>query len=128
MYRKQTGIGLISAVFLIVVVSMLALAITGMVRTSSDEFAQNMIDQRTLLAAQSGAQLGLNKLFSPLGASACVNWTFDLESMGLRSCQAVVQCRSLLVASESHYTLESDGSCAVEGYSAARRLELRAKP
>ena len=128
MFPKQRGIGLISAIFLIVVVSMLAVAITSMVRTSSDEFAQNIIDQNALLAAQSGAQLGLNKVFAPLGAGACSNWTFDLEDIGLRSCQAVVQCASIVVAGEPHYTLQSDGRCAVVGFAAQRRLELRATP
>ena len=61
MSPKQHGIGLISAIFLIVVVSMLAVAITSMVRTSSDEFAQNIIDQNALLAAQSGAHLLQNR-------------------------------------------------------------------
>lgn len=128
MSPKQRGIGIISAIFLIVVVGMLAVAITAMVRTSSDEFAQNIIDQNALLAAQSGAQLGLNKVFAPLGAGACSNWTFDLETIGLRACQAVVQCTSVTVAGVPHYTLQSDGRCAVVGFTAQRRLQLRATP
>ena len=128
MFRRQAGIGLMSAIFLIVVVSMLAVAITGMVTTSSEEFAQHTIDQNALLAAQTGVQLGLNKVFAPAGAGVCANWTFDLESIGLRSCQAAVQCRSVVVASDTHYTLVSDGRCEVVGFSAQRRLEARAKP
>ena len=128
MYRNQSGIGLMSAIFLIVVVSMLAIAITRMVRTSSTEFAQHVIDQNAMLAAQTGVQLGLNKVFAPLGAGACANWTFDLESIGLRSCQALVECRSVVVAGQPHYTLQSDGRCSVVGFTAQRRLEARATP
>ncbi len=128
MYRKQSGVGLVAAIFLIVVVSMLAVAITGMVKTSGDEFAQNVMDHNAFLAAETGAQLGLNKVFAPLGGGACADWTFDLQSVGLRSCQAAVQCRSVLVGGVSHYTLESDGRCDVVGYSAQRRVRVRAKP
>ena len=128
MYRKQTGIGLVAAIFLIVVVSMLAVAMTAMVKSSSDEFAQNVIDHRALLAAESGAQLGLNKVFAPRGIGACANWTFDLDSAGLPACQAVVQCRSTTVAGVPHYTLESDGRCGVVDFTAQRRILVRATP
>ena len=128
MFPRQSGMGLVSAIFLIVVVGMLVVAITGMVRTSSDEFAQNVVDHRAFLAAESGAQLGLNRVFAPSGSGACTTWSFDLRSAGLTACEAAVQCRSELVDSLPHYTLESDGRCDVGGYIAQRRILVQARP
>ena len=128
MFPRQSGIGLVSAIFLIVVVGLLVVAITRMVRTSSEEFAQNVMNQRAFLAAESGVQLGLNRVFAPVGVGACGNWAWDLNDVGLPYCQADVQCRSESVGGDVFYTLESDGRCDVGGYIAQRRVLVRAKP
>lgn len=128
MFHKQNGVGLVSAIFLIVVVGLLVVAITSMVRTSGDEFAQNVINHRAFLAAESGSQLGLNRIFAPSGTGACANWTFDFESIGLRACQATVACRSEVVDSVPYYTVRSDGRCDLGGYVAQRRVLVRATP
>ncbi|MEZ5552847.1 MAG: hypothetical protein R3E82_18335 [Pseudomonadales bacterium] len=128
MYLKQTGIGLVSAIFLIVVVGLLVVAITSMVRTSGDEFAQNVLNYRAFLAAESGSQLGLNRIFAPSGSGVCAGWTFTFETIGLRACQAAVQCRSEVVDSVPYYTVQSDGRCDLGGYVAQRRVLVRAKP
>lgn len=129
MFRKrQDGLGLVSAIFLIVVVGLLVVAITRMVRTSGEVFAQDIMSHRAFLAAESGVQLGLNRVFAPVGAGTCANWNWDLTSSGLPSCEATVACRAEVVAGNSFFTLESDGRCDVGGFVAERRVLVRAQP
>ena len=87
-----------------------------------------MMYQNALLAAHTGVQLGLNRVFAPSGVGTCGTWTFDLSAIELRSCSAEVTCRSLVVDSQPYYTLESEGSCSVSEFSASRRMEVRATP
>ena len=117
------GLGLVSAIALIMVVAVIMVAITGMVQNSSKGFTQDILSHRALLAAESGSQLGLNRLFPPQGAGACTNQTWDLSGFGLPSCQANVVCRAEVVDSTTYYTLESDGRC-VAGQDIAERSVL----
>jgi MSHA biogenesis protein MshP len=120
--------GLVSAIFLILVVGVLVVAILRMVRTSADAFALDVVNQRALLAAESGAELGLNRIFAPAGSGACGNWNWDLGGTGLTACRAVVTCTTEVVAAVSYYTLESSGRCDLGGVVAERRLLVRAQP
>ena len=126
--RRQRGIGLVAAIFLIVVVAALVTAIARTVRTSADAFSLDVVSHRAFLAAESGAQLGLNRVFAPSGAPACGNWTWALDAAGLRSCTAEVACRSEIVDGTPYYTVESDGRCDVGGVVAERRVLVRATP
>jgi MSHA biogenesis protein MshP len=125
---RSGGLGLVSAIFLILVVGVLVVAIARMVRTSGDAFAQDVISHRAFLAAESGAQLGLNRVFAPAGAGSCTSWTFDLDGAGLPSCAASVSCTSDVVAAATYYTLTSAGRCDVGGFVAERRVLVRAQP
>lgn len=125
---RSRGMGLVSAIFLILVVAVLVVAITRMVRFSGEAFAQEVMSNRAFLAAESGVQLGLNRLFAPEGTGACSNWTWDLTSAGLNYCQATVACRSEAVGTTNYYTLESSGRCAVGGSVAERQVLVRAQP
>ena len=120
--------GLVSAIFLILVVGVLVVAITRMVRTSGDAFAQDVMNHRAFLAAESGAQLGLNRVFAPEGAGSCGAWVWDLSDAGLPNCQASVTCSAEVVAPDTYYTLNSAGRCDVGGFVAERRLLVRAQP
>ncbi|MCZ6640527.1 MAG: hypothetical protein O7G86_20505 [Gammaproteobacteria bacterium] len=126
--RKDVGLGLVSAIFMIVVVSVLVMAIVRTVRTSADLFAQDVVSHRAFLAAESGAQLGLNRLFAPAGSGSCTDQVWLLDDVGLPSCQASVACRSETVAGNNYYTLASDGRCDVGGVVAERRVLVRARP
>jgi MSHA biogenesis protein MshP len=127
--QRQRGIGLMAAIFLIVVVAVLVVAITRMVRTSAEAFAQDVVTHRAFLAAESGAQLGLNRVFAPAGGvPACTSWNWNLAQVGLSSCQAHVDCRSEVVGGTPHYTLESNGRCDAGGVIAERQVLVRAVP
>lgn len=119
------GLGLVSAIALITVVAVLMVAITRIVQNSSEAFAQDVLSHRALLAAESGSQLGLNRLFPPLGAGACSNRSWDLTDFGLPACQASVACRSEVVGATTYYTLESDGRCTAGPDAAERSVLVR---
>lgn len=127
MFRSR-GMGLVSAIFLILVVAVLVVAITRMVRYSGDAFAREVMSHRAFLAAESGAQLGLNRLFAPEGIGSCSSWTWDLSTTGLNGCQASVACRSEAVGATIYYTLESSGRCDVGDLLAERQVLVRAQP
>ena len=131
---RQQGLGLVSAIFLIVVVAVIVAAITRMVRSSSEVFAQDVVSHRAFLAAETGSQLGLNRLFAPAGVGSCSSWSWDLSAFGLAQqlgiprCSATVSCRSELVGGESTFTLESAGRCDVGVHVSERSVLVRAQP
>lgn len=126
--ERQRGLGLVAAIFLIVVVAALVAALTRMVRTSGEVFALDVVSHRAFLAAESGAQLGLNRVFAPSGAGSCGAWNWDLDALGLAGCVADVRCRSEVVGGTPHYTVESDGRCRSADVVAERRVLVRAVP
>lgn len=120
----QRGLGLISAIFLILVVAVLAVGIASLVRTASVAFAQDVLSTRALLAAQSGAELGLNRLYAPVGTGSCTNRSFALSGAGQNGCTATVTCTTTVVNGAPYYSLESRGRCDA-GEVAERRLVVR---
>ncbi len=126
--RGQRGIGLMAAIFLVVVVAGLSVAIARMVRTANDAFGQDLTAQRARLAAEAGAELALNRVFAPAGTGSCSDRSWMLDDIGLAGCSVRVTCRSDLVAGVPHYTLESAGRCDAGSIAAERHLMVRAAP
>lgn len=123
--NRQRGLGLISALFLILVVAVLTVGVAQLVRTSGAAFAQDVLSERALLAAQSGAELALNRVYAPLGTGSCTNRSFNLATVGQNGCTATVTCASTVVNSVTYYTIDSRGRCNA-GEIAERRLLVRA--
>lgn len=125
--RRQCGAGLVAAISLIVVVALMALAITRTVTSGAQNAGLEVLSERALLAANSGAQLGLNRLFAPAGAGSCVNVTFDWSSLAsLPNCDAQVTCATSTVRGRNHYTLQSTGRCAAGDLQSERQVLVRA--
>ncbi len=130
--RRQTGIGLPAALFVIVVLALVAVAITELERSSAESFSFNVLSQRAFYAAESGAQIGLNRLFPPGGAASdCNNSYFGVtqtfSQAGLQGCSVNVACRADTVGTETVYTLTATGQCGAGADSAIRIVEVRAK-
>jgi len=124
--RYQRGIGLIAAIFVIVVVAALAVGIASLVRSNSNSFARDVLAYRAFLAADSGAQLALNRVFAPVGVPSCANRTYAFTQTGLEGCLATVTCSSLVVAGQQRFDVESHGRCAAATDVAERRIDVRA--
>jgi MSHA biogenesis protein MshP len=124
--EKQRGIGLIAAIFLIVVVSSLAVGIASLVRSGAAGFVQDVIAYKAFLAADSGAQLSLNRVFAPQGTPNCSNRVYTFDMPGLEGCRATVTCSAITVGGELQYDLESRGRCGTGTDNAERRVAVRA--
>ena len=131
MYRscKQSGAGLVAAIALIVIVAVVALAVTRTVRLGAGSVSLDILNQRALQTAASGAELGLNRVFAPAGAGACVDHNWDLSLLaGLPSCQATVTCDSEVVRGKVYYSIASRGTCTADTLQAERVVQVRATP
>ena len=122
--KQMQGIGLMGAVFFMVVVALLSAAITRSVTTGADAFALEIISQRAFFAAESGAQLGVQAVYPPQGTGTCGTNSWDLSVIDLPQCRATVSCRSSTVAGVDYHTIESTGRCSDGGEIVAERIVL----
>ena len=123
--RKQRGMGLVGAIFIIVIVGILSVAMSQMVVMDSETQSYEILSLKAFLAAESGAQLGVNRILTPSGGGSCAARTFTYAEPSLKSCQAVVSCTPLTVSSETFYTVTSSGQCVAGAYVAERTIQVR---
>ena len=122
--RQQRGIGLMGAIFFMVVVALLTAAITRSVTNGADAFALEIISQRAFLAAESGAQLGVRAVYPAQGVGSRSNNSWDLSLIDMPQCVATVSCRNSIVAGADYHTIESTGRCSDGGEIVAERVIL----
>ena len=122
--NSAQGSALILALFIIVVLTFLGVALMRVLSTSSETIAQEVIGTRALMAANSGMQAHLQKLF-PLNppsnsTSSCpADKTYNLPESGtdipgLYHCKAITKCSVYFedtVAGIDYYRLTSTGEC-----------------
>lgn len=126
--QRQAGLGLVGAIFLIVVVSMLALVMSRMLQTDAKIYSYEILALKAFYAADSGAQLGVNRAMPPSGGSTCADRNFDFTDPPMASCSAQVTCESITAGGEEYLTLTSTGVCIAGSTRAERRLQVRIKP
>jgi MSHA biogenesis protein MshP len=139
----QTGLGLVSAIF---VITVLAVIIAGMVRffsTGQNVTAQEFLGARAITAAQTGIELELTCLENGLSgctASSAVGsvptrwdyWPGPTSSTrfsvtGLKDCYAEVFYATVSSPVGSFWTIDSTGFCGGDGLDgASRRVVIRA--
>lgn len=126
--RHQCGLGIVAAIFLIMVVAILATAIVRTVRTSADTRALEVLSQHAFLVAESGAQLGVRRVYPRTGAGVCAGQTVTFTSLQYPYCDATVACAETVVQGRSFYAIESRGRCDDGGdFVAERVVEVRAR-
>lgn len=123
--KKMGGSALLIALFVIVVMAMLAAVMGRFLLDSSEKNTVEVRSVRALLAAQSGLELALYRLFpnrtaaQPQPPAQCEpSRTISFAGTpGLVDCQAVVQCRTLATSynnvTSTGYRLESVGTCGL---------------
>lgn len=127
---KQQGSALVVAVFIIVVMLAIVLALSRILLSSSDSVVYEVQGTRALFAAQSGMELALTELFPRSGASNCSSWTFNFAAPGLTGCDAQVQCTAQAIASEQLsqlYLLQSTASCNANEFITSRTIALEVR-
>lgn len=121
---RQRGINIPAAVFIITLLSIVAVAINSLVSDNAETFQEEVLLTRAFYAAESGAGFALNALFPPEEfplyqrgvASTAVcdagprEYAFAAE--GLSLCSAAVSCVvDATVDGVEYYTITSIGSC-----------------
>lgn len=132
--RQQQGFLIPLALFILVVMGVLALTIS---RTSMQTHAsaiQEFTNIQAFYAAESGAQRGMQHLFfdanvnRPNVDGRCTGWsqTYNFASEGLMACNAQVNCTFVIDAANirSFYTITSVGSCGADQYRAERTIQV----
>ena len=134
----QNGFSILMALFILVVVSMLGVAMINSLNRGQESVAREVVSLRALLAAESGVELGLHCTLENTDASCCVGNgvfapivglnPFNYTGAGLANCRASVSCRAVNIKGIDYYTLRSEGICeagaAVD--SAHRIVEVQA--
>jgi len=128
--KKQSGIGLPMALFIITILAMIIAAITDLEESSGVGFGLDVNSMRAFYAAESGAQADMAKIFPASGASAscsAITTTFSFSTTGLNGCEALVVRSCVAVEGIDYFTLKSTGSCGSGPDSAVRIIDVRAR-
>ncbi|MEZ6963195.1 MULTISPECIES: MSHA biogenesis protein MshP [unclassified Aeromonas] len=126
---RARGSALMIALFVIVVMALLAAALGRMLTDSSEKNTVEVRSVRALLAAQSGLEMALSQLFPKLPAAPAnlcdlvnVPPTFGSDQ-GLASCQVRVECVQLPITYQGEtvngYRLLSTGTCGQDDLASA---------
>lgn len=133
MPRQQQGFLIPLALFILVVMGVLALTISRTSIQTQSSSIQEFTNIQAFYAAESGAQRGMKHLFfdarPPTKTSADIqcsslNVTYNFTDDGLKACNAWVKCSKGGDAIRSFYTIKSIGSCGTDQYRAERTIEV----
>lgn len=130
---NQRGASIITALFVLVVLTLLAAVMLDVVSASSESVAREVTSTRALLFAESGAQRRLSDIFNDsasCGACSGSPTTVDYGGGGnwLGSCSATVSCCSLAPGDgRTYYRISSQGHCGQGADRATRVIEVQAR-
>ena len=127
--QKQAGIGLPSALFLIVIMVLIVASINQINELSAEAYGREWLSQRAFYAAESGAQIAATYILNANEAAPACNNSFinnlSLSTPGLSACEIHVACSSVVISSETFLTLTSNGSCGTGPDQASRIIQVR---
>ncbi|MGL4205502.1 MAG: MSHA biogenesis protein MshP [Aeromonadaceae bacterium] len=122
---SQSGSAVLIALFVIVIVGLLAAALSRLLLDASEKVTVEVLGVRALMAAQSGLEQGLYQLYpngswqaalpDTNGKSGCarVSTTLLAGNEGLSGCSVTIACSALTLSSGAltSYRLTSSGLC-----------------
>ena len=123
--KYETGLGLISAIFVIVIIALLVAAMSKVMTIGQGYRSQEALATRALLAAQTGAELHLSELLHPDNGNSCTNTTRTLTVDGLQYCNYQASCAVITISGQNFYTINSVGRCGSGVDSATRTVKVR---
>lgn len=136
---RQKGFSLPIAVFILVIMALLAVGIAELSSRSNLSAAQEELSNRAFYAAESAASWGMSRLFFNAGGSAdkafsdnacaAIGGSFNMafNQPGLRTCFAVIGCSAQTANSTGYYRIASIGTCGTGQAQAIRRIEVGGK-
>lgn len=119
---QQEGLGLPAAIFIIVIMALISVAINSLVQQNAQSFEEEINLTRAFYAAESGAGFAMNRIFPPEEYSSyaggnCPNAaadTYDFDQDGLNQCSVAVTCESVTIppiTGTTYATITSTGTC-----------------
>lgn len=124
---KQAGLGLPVALFIIIIMSLIAIAVNQLTASSSQAYSQNVLSARAFYAAESGAQLRSQSVLTtePCACGGTENVTYNFTEPGLSQCKAETNCTSFIANGDTFCTIVSSGNCS--NGTSERTIEVRLK-
>jgi len=118
--NNQKGVGLPIAIFVITVLAAYAVNMGLLLEDNATGRIENITNLRASLAADTGADLGMNVAFDPSDApdyaggitcsSTAINYSFANDP-GMSGCTAAVTCSAVTAGGKTIYTITSVGTC-----------------
>lgn len=122
--KKHAGFSLPAALFIIVILGLLAVALFRMTQTSEVSIAQEVLSIRGFYAAESGLQTAAMSIFPVSGgAGVCNNFTLNFTTTGLSNCSASVTCSQYVADGKNFYNIASTGQCSSGELQSSRTVE-----
>lgn len=135
--KCHRGSALVIAIFVIVVMSLLGMALVKMMDSSQQNVAFEVLGTRAYSAAQTGAQWQLAQLFpvrlNSTSANTCAGVSQTPPPVhnapGLQDCFIVdpISCEDFLHDGVRYYTVTSVGQCQLDGEVTSRIIEVEAR-
>ncbi|MFT5722322.1 MAG: MSHA biogenesis protein MshP [Motiliproteus sp.] len=121
---RQRGLGLIAAIFVITLMSMIIVGISSLVVTSKESYGYEILSARAFQLAESGAQLALSRIIFE-SSDDCSAMPTQLPPVEFQVCSFVVSCPKVTIAEVDYFTVQSTASCGSGTDQAVRQLTLR---
>jgi len=124
---KQQGVSIVTAIFLITALALLATAAIQLLATGQQSLSQEITSVKAYFAGQTGLQWGM---YQAVYTTPANTQTITLSNNGLSNTTVKVTFSSSTIDSNTYYQMTSIGeysSSASPEYS-ARQLSLRFKP
>lgn len=122
MVRSQRGSAILIALFVIVIMALLAAAMGRFLVDSSEKHTVEVRGVRALMAAQSGLEIALYRLYPNgqwQGQQCAASTSLSFTDAGLTGCQAIVTCNKVPVSAaggtQTGYRFSSEGRCGEPG-------------
>lgn len=134
MRKNQQGLSLVLAIFVLVVLSMLAGSLFNILSIGSDSVAREVLSARALMAANSGAEINLNEIFPPGSVTVSANCSGTtatprtISMDGLLGCaDTELVCTASLIDGVNYFTITSTGYCGPASEPAVRVVQVQAR-
>ena len=116
--RAQRGSAIMIALFVIVIMALLAAAMGRFLVDSGEKNTVEVRGVRALMAAQSGLEIALYRLYPNgqwQGQQCAASTSLSFTDAGLTGCQAIVTCNKVTVSAaggtQTGYRFSSEGRC-----------------
>lgn len=121
---RQAGLGLISALFVITVLALLAAGMASLSVSSAQTHTQQILNIRAQSAANSALQIHQAKTAIKMQCSK-EPVRYQFETKGLYDCHAMLSCENVDYQDRSYMTLTVNASCGTGIDSASTQLTKR---